>query len=328
MSKFKPRSLYAIIIDGYCESEFRAQPIYFIHFNNRILGRIESFEEEIYNRAQSDGLLTEKQSLERLIKDDIWSEQKELELRQEKEFLEARLTTKKNLFLESQIKNINIEIQECEDRIYKIISERNKLLGFTVENYVRCKINEINIKLASFKDKDLKESYFNDETFNELEDFELEELIIKYNEKFDYINNNLKKLAISTFMQNQFHLCKEAGLFHLYGKPIVDLTLFQIDLFVFSNFFANILSGENPPSEEMLNDPDKIVENHQKNSKMKDAMGERKGDLTGGSVIGAKKSDYKAAAIQGNFVNFRSKLKEGSSELSAVELANIFNKNT
>lgn len=320
----KYRSNFSAIVAGYSQTSWRDKLIYFKHFTNCELGFFELDEDRIYNHAQSQGLLSEKEKIDLLKIDDIWTEAQERELRQERDFLELQLTTKKNLLLESQIKNINKQIEDSQKKIYDIIVARNQLVGFTVENFTARKVNELHMQRATYKDAGLSELFFTKESFDELEDSELEELITLYNECLNKINTNIKKLAISPFFQSIFNLSAES-VYEFYGKPVIGLTTLQQDLYIFGRYFGNLLKGENPPSQEMLDDPDKLIEQHQKNMNMKSSIGEVKGDLGAGTTLGAKKSEYEAAGIKGRYINFRSKLKPGQTELSSVELANIFN---
>lgn len=323
--KNQNRAIYSEIVQGFSTSKFRGQLLYFGHFKNLQLGNFEILEQELHDRVHSEGLLTEEEKINSLIKDGIWDNKKELEIKQEREFLEGRINTKKNLLLESQIKSVNDQIKESQNKIDKILFEKSQLIGYTVEKYVRRKMNEEHIKSATFKDSALNERYFNDNEFNNLSDEELEELIIKYNLKLDNLNNNLKKLAISPFFQNLFHLSRESGIYTFYGKSIVDLTLYQIDLYIFSRFFDPLINGENKPPQELLESPEKLIEWATQSKNLKEAVGEQKSDLNGTSIFGAKKEDYQKAGIYGRSIDFRSKLKEGSDELSSIELARIFN---
>lgn len=326
--KLRAKSLFSEIVSGFSKIEWRGQFLYFKHFSNIELGESESLEIEIFDNARQKGLSTEEERIKTIIQNGLWTEAKERELRQERDYLDNRLTTKKNLLIQSQIDQVNKEIIETQTRITKLLSARAEIIGFTVEHTVSRRINEEHIKLAAYKNNLLQQRFFTDEEFNEdIEDDDLQQLIKLYNLKLDYINKNIKKLAISPFFQNLFYLSKEPGIYVFYGKPVVQLSIFQIDLYLYANFFANIIDPKNPPSQEMLDNPDLLIESNQKNSNLKGAMIERNGDLSGGSVIGATLEEMRAAGVEGKSVNFRKKLREGATELSSIDLANIFNTN-
>lgn len=318
------RQNFSEIIAGYSKSFWRSQSIYFKHYTNVELGLASIEEDRIFQGAHNKGLPTEKEKIEFLKVDGLWTDAQERELKQQKEFLDNRIITKKSLIISAQIQQVNKEIEETQKKIYEILSARSALISLTVEQYVSRKMNENHIKFSTYKDDTLNNRLFSNDEFNELEDIDIEELIILYNARLDNLNQNIKKLAVSNFMQNLFCLCQE-NIMNFYGKPIVELTLFAIDLFIYARYFAPILQSENKPSEEMLENPDQIIENYTKNMNLKGAIGEKTADLTGGSVIGATKQDYKDAKIEGRFIDFRSKLKEGSGEISGADLANIYN---
>lgn len=320
-----PRSLFSQIVKGYSLDYFNNHPIYFKHFDNIVLGDFSDEEKFIYDKAKNEGLLTEKEKIEQLIKDGVWTEVQEREIKQEKEFIEIRSQTKKNLLIESQIAVVNKEIESSQEKVNQLLCARANLVGYVVESYSQRKINEKHIQSSTYKSKELLELLFNEEEFNELEDSQLEELIISYNNKIDYINKNIKKLAISPFFQNLYHTCGE-NIYNFYGKSVVELTIFQLDSFIYGKFFANIISNNNPP-QELLEDPDKLIEWSTQSKNFKDAIGEQKADLSGGSVMGAKAADYKKAGVAGKVVNFRKKLQDGKNELDSIELAQIFQSN-
>ena len=71
---------------------------------------------------------------------------------------------------------------------------------------------------------------------------------------------NLKRVAVSGFYLNNFYLCKD-NPFIFYGKPVVGLTYPQTELFSFGRYFKGILTEiKPPPTEEQLDDPDKLIE--------------------------------------------------------------------
>lgn len=322
--KFKPKSNYATIVQGFSKTYWCNQEIYFKHFRAIDLGNFELEEERIYQDAHNKGLLTENEKIDYLKSDGLWSDKQELEIKQEKEFLEGRVTTKKNLLLASQLDSVNKQITESENKIRELLLARAQLVGFVVENHVQRKMNELHIRLSTYRTSDLNNLFFTYEEFNDLEDSQLEELIILYNNSLDLLNNSIKKLAVTPFFQNLFYLAED-NIYTFYGKSIVNLTLYQVDLFTYGKYFAPIINGANKPSQELLDDPDKLIEWSQTNTNLKGAIGEQKDELGGGSVPGAKKSDYKAARVEGKFIDFRAKLKPGQTEIGGADLANIFN---
>lgn len=318
------KTSFSEIIAGFSKTIWRGQSVYFKHFNNVDMGFFVQDEERIYENAHAQGLFTEQEKLESLKKDDIWTEAQERELRQEKEFLELQISTKKNLLIDSQIKSVNKQIEDSQKKINDILSARTQLVGFTVEHLTARKMNEIHMLRATYRDSDLSVLFFTEEQFNELEDSELEELILLYNGKLDFLNQTIKKLAVSNFFQNMFNLAPEC-IYDFYGKPVINLTVLQQDLYIYGRFFSNLLQGENKPSQEMLDNPDKLIEDYQKNQNLKETLGEKKADLSAGTALGATKEEYEKAGVKGRFINFREKLKPGQTELSSTDLANLFN---
>lgn len=316
------KGLYSQIIDGFSSGIWNKKLIYFKHFSHYEVDLLAQEEEKIYKEAQERGLLSESVRIDQLIQEGSWNNSRENELFQQRQFLENCINTKKNLLLQEQINKKNKEIEETNTKINSIILERNSLVGLTLENWTSKKMNELHMVRSTFLDTKLTTIFLNKEN-DDLEDYELQELIELYNNSLDRLNKNIKKLAIGTFFQNILHLAPES-IYEFYGKAITQLTILQQDVYIYGKFFSNILNSENKPSQELRDDPDKLIEQFQKNSNLKGAIGEGKGDLNGASVLGATKEELKNAGVDGKFINFRSKLKPGQTELSSIELAQIF----
>ena len=101
---------------------------------------------------------------------------------------------------------------------------------------------------------------------------------------------NIKRIALSGFFLNNFYLCKDNPKIY-FGKPVVELTYNQSELFSYGRYFKHILSDmKNKPSPEIMDDPDKLIEMYnigQNSSKMKQSAE----DSDASTVVGATKED-------------------------------------
>lgn len=297
---FNPRKAFGDIVRGYSKSYWKDKPVFFKHFNHLDLADFESENEIFELAAKSSGLLTEKEKIDSLIADELWDKKKFHEIKVLEDLINSLETTKKNLILESQIKEINEGIKVNRESLNKLLQARAGLIGNTVEEYVRRKTNEFYIYYSTFTNSECTERFFNLETFNELEDTDLSELISIYNNSIDQISGlNVKKLAVNSDFQSNLHLAKD-NAFQFYGIPVTRLSLYQSQLFIYGGYFKPMLVGE--VKQELLDDPDKLVEYFHSKNNLENQIQDSQHEVTGTSILGASKSEIKEKL--GNDVRF------------------------
>ena len=199
------------------------------HFTNFDSAELDIKNKLFYDKAISQGLPSRNDRIEYLLKENIWTEEKNKEILQVKSMLSGLRNSKSKVFLQAHIDNINTQIGENQKKLADLEFEKEELIGFCAENYASRRINEHYMYNAVLNDKG--EKLFGAEEFEELEENSLVELIGLYNrstKKFD--SNNLKKISLSPFFTNLFYLC-ENNAHVFFGKPLVNLTFYQIELF-------------------------------------------------------------------------------------------------
>jgi hypothetical protein len=199
----------------------------------------------------------------------------------------------------------------------------------TCETYSEKKVNDYYVYISLFKDTKFKDPLFSISEFDEVSENDLMALILHFNKTTrKYSQHNLKRIAISHFFLNNFYLCKD-NPFTFYGKPVVELTYHQADLFSFGRYFKHILSEmKSPLTNEMIEDPDKIIGQHNieqnKDSVLKD-------DGKAGSastIIGATKEDLEALGVSatediGETIDLNKAVSEKGGTMSMDELMKL-----
>lgn len=266
--------IFSEIIQGYTQVHFGEFGSFFIKHANAIdIGLIDLKFEEYLNIAKENGIPTQEDREQYIIKNELWDTKKDFEVVGLESYLETLRKTKDKSSREVEIKRLKELIKDTEDKIYKIKSEKELKIGATAERYANQKIHEFYIQHACFKTKDLQEQLFEEDNFNELNDIELSKLLSIFNESIAKFNEkNLKHIAISSFFSNLFYLCSDnAHVF--YGKPIINLTNYQLDLFHYGTYFKGILSNmEVMPPDDILKDPEKLTEWYLSSKNMKEQM--------------------------------------------------------
>ena len=196
----------------------------------------ESYE-EYYNKAKSKGVMTEKELLETLEEQEVWS-QKDEELFEKKEIEMKNLKkTSANLIVKAHKESFKKRIKDIEEKVLKHRKKRNSLVKNTVEEYAHKRANEIFMFHSLFKDRDFKEKLFSKEEFDHLNKIELGEIYFIYNKAIEeYSQDNIRQISIEPFF---------TSLFNLFDKDVslvVITSILPVFLFLRLFFFSTVSS--------------------------------------------------------------------------------------
>ena len=303
LKKEKLKSLYLDLIKGYstCAKTQSFDQFYVRHLDMTSSTEIDSEYQKNYEKAKKQGLPTEEEQVEYLNKEKLWTKEEESELQNQQSLLEGLKSSKSKVFLQAQIDYFRGEIEKEEEKLHKMLSTKAEYMGFTAEAYANKKINEFYIYLTVYKDKKFEERFFSEEEFEFINFEKFSELVVSYNSTTKYFNpTNLKRVSLSTFFLNYFYLCDDNPQI-FFGKPVIDLTYHQVELFGYARHFKHMLSEmkATPPSE-YYDDPDKLIE-FVEAGKNAEKMIEKaeKNDKTHGamSVVGATKEDLRRMGL-------------------------------
>lgn len=321
--------IYHDILNGYSFYSDNKDSFYIKHFCLKDLNLINKRKIDIENRAKKLGLLDEKAQLKNLIDKDSWSQEKEDELEKLKDFIKNLKYTKSKLIISRDIENMNIQIKENESKLNDILKERESLLGTTLESYSTKKINEYYVYVSLYKDESLKEKLLTSEQFEELEYEELYELYSKYNLGLSKINEkNLKKISLSGFFLNSFYLCNDDP-YIFFGKPVIDLTFVQTELFSYAKYFKSIITNSTTKvPENVLNDPEALVDWYEgsKNAAQisRNMKGKNTEETLGSSLVGASKEDLKKMGMKSSDnISLTEEAKKKGGSLSFQDLIKL-----
>jgi hypothetical protein len=293
-SKSRLKLVFSEVIKGYSKvSSPLFGNIFIRHLNNHISADIELMTETISARASSEGLPTNSEKLKYLAENGLWTEKDETQIQDTKKFISGLRQSKSKHFLKAQLEQFSQTIKEEEDKLRLLEIKRAAYLGLTVEKYAERRINQYFMFCSAYKDERLSERFFTEGEFEELEDKYIAELVKIYNTCGEWINAfNLKKIAVSAYFLNYFHLCEDNPQV-FYGKPVCDLTFNQIELFGYGRYYKSIFAEcQNSIPDALLEDPDKLVEwyDSRKNAAKLLETVDKKDDMNV-SLVGATKED-------------------------------------
>lgn len=282
------RPVLGSILRGYNKSRYSGRTIYYKHLSLIDFCDIQSIYQDYYDRARHEGVFNEQDRVDLMIKSGDWSIEKENQIKYAKEQLRMDREVKSKMVAPSQARLKQKVVEESEKKLNDLNFERRKMVGMTAEDFATKKNNEYYIYRSSYNDPECKVSFFSDSDFEELEDREVEALIGDYNKSFDNLNmKNIQRIAFSLYFQDTFKIASE-NIYEFFGRFTQDLSRFQIELFFEGRRFINMLQSSDRPTEDILGDPDKLIEWFDTTVNAKELIKNAEGNV---SLVGATKQD-------------------------------------
>lgn len=318
--------IYSDIVNGFSSDLFKDQEVYIKHLSLRDSAILEQINNKYLTEAIARNVPTLAKHKEYLEKENLWTDKDEAKIEEQARFLKNLEITRKNLWKERDLKPILAEIKLVKDKIYLLEFEKGRYFNtITAESYANKKLNEYLIYHCLYK-AGLKERFFSKEWFDDLDEKEISELSVFFNKILGRINeNSIKKLCVAGFFLNSFYLCED-NCFNFYGKPIVDLTYNQSELFSYGRYFKQIIGDlRGKVDDSILTDPDKLIESYESGKVAEKAMGETNMENGATSLVGASKADLAKVGIhQQEVVNFGEEARKlGKKNLDLQDLLKI-----
>lgn len=252
----------AEILNGYSPvSSPTFGKIFVKHFSNLDNSEIEEKYSEIYQLAVENELPTLEIREKEILEGPYWKEEKNRRIKDLETFIPNLRLSKTKLIRDADKNAIQKQINDAEDELLKLKLIKNTLVGVTAETFTNRKVNEFFIYQAIFTSPELKTKRFTQEDYDELDESVIHELVQVYNKSLEKFNEQtIKKVALTPNFSNSFYLCNDDPLV-FYGRPVIQLTFYQIDLFANAKYFKAMIqnAGQKVP-QEILNDPEKLVD--------------------------------------------------------------------
>ena len=256
---YKPDSsdLITDILQGYSVRSTSLGLVYFKHLSQERQREILSNKAEFVQEADENNLPTEAESLEQLDKQGLWGEEQENEIKAIQEELDSLNLVSKRLVLPSQKKEVDNNKKELQAKINELNKDRSELVGMTREAFIdRCVQKRI-MESSLFYDKEFTDSVFEEIYINErLKEVELYKIQANFLDTFG--DDAIAKAVLSDHYSAFLPFSED--VFGVFGKPLIDLTLYQLKLASYGRYFLNIF--KNCPKEipdNVARDPDLLV---------------------------------------------------------------------
>ena len=327
MERQELKLVFSEIVEGYSltRSELFGD-LKIKHINNYDSAKTDIKNNYYFEKAVSQGLPKREEKVEYLIKEKLWDPEKDKEADRLKEMLKGMNRTKSKLFLQAQIDAIKKDIVNNEIKLSNILAEKESVIGFTAEEYANRRINEYYMHI-SILDEEGKQ-LFGENEFDELEQDQVNDIMQVYeknNRKFKA--EILKKISLADFFTNIFYLCED-NVFNFYGKPVIDLTFYQIEIYSYGRYFKSIIqNSEEKIPDHIVEDPDKLIEWAESSKNVKEVLEKSSGDAesSASSIMGATKQDLAKAGIDENqdVIDLSQKAQEKGGRLTMEDMMKL-----
>ena len=309
------RKAFADICRGYSVASWNG-PVFVKHLSHFEQVDLDSCYDSYFDAAQKKKLPKKEEKMAWLDKKGLWTRKNEGELGTQKAYIENLEKTLKLLFLKSQIDAHKETLEKERAKYAQMVLEKDALLGLTCEKYAEQKMLNHYIYVSFHKDAELKNKLFNEETFSDLDEEEVEELFKIYiNISSMFSEKNLKKLAVSSFFTAYFYTCEDIQAF--FGKPICLFSYNQLNLLYYAQYYKQISQNLKIP-DNIREDPEKIEEFANASSKAKQ-MAEKAAKNGSMGIVGATKADMDYLGMEGYDPMMKKAISKGG--VSSVEEA-------
>ena len=290
------------IFDGYTEASFNGKPVYVKHISIRDQRYIHKYFEKYKNIALSKGVETEEDRLAYILAEGIWSAEDDTKVESLKFEIENLEKTVNQLPLPSQRETMRGDIKKLEGEKTDLLMKRRELMGKTAEDYATGRSGDELLRFLLFKDPELTEHVFTEQTFSELETWEVAEINSIQSSLSERLEDALiQKAILRPFFNMYLSLCENARDF--YGKPVIQLTIHQLRVVLYGKMFFNIFPYTDDIPDNIREDPEKLLAFAESQRVSKDGKNKTglRDDADASMVFGATKADMQTLdAPQGN----------------------------
>lgn len=309
------------IFDGYTDINYQGQTVYIKHFSIRDQRYIHRFYNKYKSIAESKGIPSEKEMLDSLREDGLWSDDDDRKIIDLEQELEGLRSSKRLSFLPSQKKNIQETIESKQRDLYFLLNKKAELVGKTSERYGSQRSNEEFIRYLIYSDPKCSQHFFNDEEFSNLSEEEVG-YFVKENDCISHRLNesNIQHVVLRDFFNMYMSQTEDVSAF--YGKPIIELSVYQLKLAIYARIFFNMFQYHEDIPETMKKDPTAIFDfvERKKNNGSKGNVNTEKG---ASAVFGATKEDLEIIDPNARTVNLSDEISKKGGVMNMDDLIEL-----
>ena len=298
------RKVFCDISRGYSKIKIDDEPAFIRHLTTHDQVDLEDIEETFFKKAKKKGLQEEKEVLEQLALDDVWTKEDEKFIDRQTIYIQNLHESKSQFILKSQIDQQNSIIEEEQKKLSEKIQEKDALLGSTCEKYAKQRINDHYILKSFCKDGDVETPLYLEKELDDLAYSEIAKLIKAHNDHFNvFSEENIQKTILQDFYYPYMPFGEDTMQF--FGKPA-----------------CNLENNDNIP-EKIRKDPKALLDFASTSTKGKDEL-EKHAEKGGAStIVGASKEDYEYMGVEEGGVSMHKAAKEKGGSLNMQDLIDM-----
>ena len=293
-------SLIGEAFDGYTESTLDGEPVYVRHLNIRDQRYLQKYHDKYKNIALSKGVESKEDREKRVIKDGIWTHEEDQKIASLEFEIENLKKTIKSVSLPSQQDKIRKTLQERRSEVADLLTKKQEVIGKTADDYAISRSNDEMLRFCLFKDCDLAKRLYTEDEFAELETWQIAKINDLQNSMSQRLSEtSLQEAVLRPFFSIYLSLCENPSEF--YGKPVVDLSVYQLKTVLFGRMFFNIFQQTENIPDNIRDNPEKLMAfaETQRNKDSHAGAGGLRDDASASAVFGATKEDMQALNLKG-----------------------------
>ena len=315
-------SLIGEIFDGYSVSTFEGRDVLVKHISIRDQKYIHTYYDKYKNIALYKGVESEEEREAYIKKEDLWEESDDMKILSLTEEVKNLKKTKECVFLTSQKESFQKTIDEKSFELYNLKDQKAQIVGLTAENYASKRSNDEMLRFFIFKDPDLIENLHTEDEFSELEIRQvllLNQIMTDASEKMS--EDNIKHAVLRPFFGMYISNCENISDF--YGKPIVNLSAYQMKVAMYSRVFHSIFQYTEDIPDNIKEDPDKLMAYSESKRNKGSNKGGLRDDADASAVFGATREDMKDVAKDSKTVSLSEEAKKAGGKLDMKQMMRL-----
>lgn len=318
------RKILKEVVQGFSPYFLGEKKHYIKHQSINDVVDFEDVYDLYYDKAKNRGLPTEEEVLENLDKEGLWNSKDEAEIENQEFYVASLHKNKKNLYLKSALSTINNQIKEAEEKLQDLKNKKSELVSNCCESYALNRANDFYMFNSFFKDPELKDPLYSQEEYEHVTTRDVSKLVNTYNKFHERFNDkNIRHLAIQDFYKIYYSFSENSMDF--FGRPILELTNFQLNLIMYTRIFKNIFEQNSDIPEKTQKDPDALLDYANSADKREEAKNKIEQATSGGSsIVGATTEDLEDLGLSNNAgKSLHEAAKEKGGSLSMKDLIDL-----
>lgn len=311
------RKLLKEITQGFSSCCIKEEPCFIRHQSTSDLVDFDDTYDMYFDRARTKGLPIEEEIFADLEEEGIWTPKDDTEIESQSFYLESLTKNKRNIYLKSALTQVNKQIKEAEQKLAELSSKKMSLISNSCEMYASNRANDFYMVNSFFRNEELSEPLYSSEEYEYADGAEITTLIRTYNNFYSrFGEKNIQNLTLQDFYKIYYAFSESANDF--FGKPILSLTNFQLNLIIYTRIYKNIFEQYDDIPERIQSDPSALLDYANSSDAREEMKKKFDGDSAASTIVGATAEDLEELGIQkshGTSLSQAAKKKGGSLDM-------------